>query len=218
MESNHQDVYDPLVNLVTSEVPTIYYDPSLFYFDPCYFTQDLLAPPFYRYPSYEYDAPASPFEFDAPASPFEYAIPASPFEFGLSPSPMTPSSTLFYDLPCSSSSISSASVPSTPYTEYSMYTPPQQEHQSQSDGGGKKRVTKSTRAKRNQVVCEHTQKKNNKQQKKKATDDQEPQFKCTAQDCGKVFKRAEHLKRHAKSIHDKIKGNKHDIHNNNNKH
>lgn len=86
------------------------------------------------------------------------------------------------------------------------YSPSDCELKSQENcgGGGKKRITKSTRAKRNQVLCEHTggKKKNNKQQE----DDDEKQFKCTIEDCGKVFKRAEHLKRHVKSIHDRIKG------------
>lgn len=70
-------------------------------------------------------------------------------------------------------------------------------------GGGKKKVTKSTRAKRNAVSRVTKQQKQHKQQ---AEDDASLKtFSCEHYDCGKVFKRSEHLKRHIRSIHTREK-------------
>lgn len=71
-----------------------------------------------------------------------------------------------------------------------MYYPPLPVVESKKSGGGKKRITKSTRARRNH----------------ESEGDCCKQFKCNIDYCGKEFKRAEHLKRHVKSIHDRIKG------------
>lgn len=68
-------------------------------------------------------------------------------------------------------------------------------------GGGKKKVTKSTRAKRNAVSRVTKQ-----QQQQQPEDDASLKtFSCEHHDCGKVFKRAEHLKRHIRSIHTREK-------------
>ncbi|GAN03949.1 hypothetical protein MAM1_0052d03405 [Mucor ambiguus] len=70
-------------------------------------------------------------------------------------------------------------------------------------GGGKARVKKSTRAKRNDVsgVTSNDRKK----YKKTSSEPGVKLFLCEYDDCGKLFKRSEHLKRHIKSIHTKEK-------------
>ncbi|CAO3629874.1 unnamed protein product [Mucor hiemalis] len=68
-------------------------------------------------------------------------------------------------------------------------------------GGGKKKVTKSTRAKRNAVSRVTKQQ----QQQQQVDDASLKTFPCEHHDCGKVFRRAEHLKRHIRSIHTREK-------------
>lgn len=70
-------------------------------------------------------------------------------------------------------------------------------------GGGKAKVKKSTRVKRNDVsgVTSNDRKK----YKKSSSEPDVKQFLCEYDDCGKLFKRSEHLKRHVKSIHTKEK-------------
>lgn len=70
-------------------------------------------------------------------------------------------------------------------------------------GGGKAKVKKSTRVKRNDVsgVTSNDRKK----YKKTSSEPDVKQFLCEYDDCGKLFKRSEHLKRHVKSIHTKEK-------------
>lgn len=70
-------------------------------------------------------------------------------------------------------------------------------------GGGKVKVKKSTRVKRNDVsgVTSNERKK----YKKTCSEPDVKQFLCEHNDCGKLFKRSEHLKRHIKSIHTKEK-------------
>ncbi|KAK4516486.1 uncharacterized protein ATC70_011458 [Mucor velutinosus] len=70
-------------------------------------------------------------------------------------------------------------------------------------GGGKAKVKKSTRARRNDVsgVTSNDCKK----YKETSCELDAKQFLCEYDDCGKLFKRSEHLKRHIKSIHTKEK-------------
>lgn len=74
---------------------------------------------------------------------------------------------------------------------------------SSAGGGGKAKVKKSTRAKRNDVsgVTSNDRKK----YKKTSSELDAKQFLCEYDDCGKLFRRSEHLKRHIKSIHTKEK-------------
>lgn len=70
-------------------------------------------------------------------------------------------------------------------------------------GGGKAKVKKSTRAKRNDVSGVTSN--DRKMYKKASSGPDMKQFLCEYDDCGKLFKRSEHLKRHIKSIHTKEK-------------
>ncbi|KAL9538126.1 hypothetical protein MBANPS3_011179 [Mucor bainieri] len=70
-------------------------------------------------------------------------------------------------------------------------------------GGGKAKVKKSTRARRNDVSGVTSS--DRKKYKKTSSEPDVKQFLCEYDDCGKLFKRSEHLKRHIKSIHTKEK-------------
>lgn len=77
-------------------------------------------------------------------------------------------------------------------------------------GGGKKKVKMTTRAKRNATNGGVTTSKKQapstvKTAKKEEQQEQDKNFPCDHDDCGKVFRRSEHLKRHIRSIHTREK-------------